>query len=79
MTLGEQLFAQGKKEGLEKGLEKGRVQERAAAVLCVLQDRGVAVSEATQARILACADMDLLGQWLHRPQALDNEAHRFRT
>ncbi|MBI5535966.1 MAG: hypothetical protein HY898_24815 [Deltaproteobacteria bacterium] len=54
MTLGEQLIAQ------------GRVEERAAAMLCVLQARAISVSPPTRARIQGCRDMNMLAEWLAR-------------
>jgi hypothetical protein len=54
--------AQGREEGLKKGVYKG---ER-AALLEVLDARGLAVDKATRQRIMACTDLSQLKGWLRR-------------
>ncbi|MBI5532171.1 MAG: hypothetical protein HY898_05630 [Deltaproteobacteria bacterium] len=58
MTLGEQLIAQGRVEGLVKG--------RMEAVLCVLQARAISVPPTVLAKIQGCDDMNTLEQLLVR-------------
>jgi hypothetical protein len=53
---------EGKKEGEKEGIAKGK----AAAVLTVLDARGVVVSAEARARILACFDDVSLSRWLSR-------------
>jgi hypothetical protein len=45
---------------------RGEARGAAAAVLKVLQARGIAVSEAQRQEILACHDLDRLDRWLTR-------------
>lgn len=53
-------------EGVDEGLEKGLANGRAAAVLAVLDARGIAVPEAERTRILSCHDLAQLDVWLRR-------------
>jgi hypothetical protein len=69
----EALAAQGNPEILQReaaaearGEVRGEARGAAAAVLKVLQARGVAVSEAQRQEILACHDLDRLDYWLNR-------------
>jgi hypothetical protein len=57
-----QLKATAKSEGEAQG----KAQAKAEAVLEVLEERGVAVSEAQRQEILRCRDLDLLKLWLRR-------------
>ncbi|GAA2310770.1 hypothetical protein SVIO_053120 [Streptomyces violaceusniger] len=57
-TLIEETFLKGKAEG--------QTEERALAVLRVLEKRGVAVPAEVHDRITACTDLDALGRWLDR-------------
>ena len=49
-----------------KGAAEGEAKGKAAALLTVLTARGLAVDEATQARIDACLDVEQLDRWLAR-------------
>ncbi|WP_432049062.1 hypothetical protein [Streptomyces asiaticus] len=57
-TLIEETFLKGKAEG--------QTEERALAVLRVLEKRGVAIPAEAHDRITACTDLDALGRWLDR-------------
>jgi len=61
---------QGIEEGRAVGIEEGRAQGEAAgradAILQVLDKRGIAVDEDSRERIVSCADLDILGDWLDR-------------
>jgi hypothetical protein len=61
----EALAAQGNPEIREREAA-AEARGAAAAVLKVLQARGVAVSEAQRQEILACHDLDRLDRWLSR-------------
>jgi hypothetical protein len=50
----------------EEGKAEARAETQAAAVLTVLDVRGVAVPEAARARILAEKDMKQLKRWLEK-------------
>lgn len=62
--------AQGRKEGLQEGLkeglEKGLHQGEQAALLEVLDARGLKVDEAARQRIMACTDLSQLKVWVRR-------------
>jgi hypothetical protein len=45
---------------------QGRAEGQAEAVITVLDDRGIAMTDADRERILTCADRETLGTWLHR-------------
>ena len=61
---GEQLGeARGRQEGLREGEQLGRHQERARAILGVLQRRGVTLSDAQVERIATCRDEITLARW----------------
>jgi hypothetical protein len=49
-----------------EGEARGEARGQAAAVLKVLESRGVAVSEAQRQQILRCQDLDRLDRWLRR-------------
>ncbi|MEV4807086.1 hypothetical protein AB0K18_44425 [Nonomuraea sp. NPDC049421] len=50
-------------EGL---LAEGKVQDRAEAVLEVLEIRGLVVPEWVRGRITSCRDLDILREWHFR-------------
>jgi hypothetical protein len=49
---------------MQKSYEKGRAASKAAAVIDVLEARGLAVSDAQRERILGCADLDMLTRFI---------------
>jgi hypothetical protein len=52
--------------GVARGKAEGRAEGTAAAILKVLEARGVAVSVAQRQEILHCRDLDRLDRWLRR-------------
>lgn len=58
--------AQGRKEGLKEGLEKGLYQGEQAALLEVIDARGLTVDESVRQRITACTELSQLKVWLRR-------------
>ena len=46
--------------------DKGRVSAKAAAVIAVLEARGLTVSDAQRQRIVATTDLELLDRWVPR-------------
>ncbi|WP_236064669.1 hypothetical protein [Streptomyces poriferorum] len=50
----------------DEGRAQGRAQGRADSLLLVLDVRGIALTEAAREKITACADTQLLHQWLER-------------
>lgn len=61
-TLWEQDVAAGKAEGEAKGEAKGKAE----ALLRILAQRGLSVSEDQRRRVLACTDLATLDGWLDR-------------
>ena len=46
--------------------EEGRAEGLAAAIVKVLERRGIEVDDASRARIMSCGDVDALDMWLDR-------------
>jgi hypothetical protein len=57
---------EGRRDGEARGEARGEAKGKAGAVLAVLAARGLAVDEATRARVEACDDVARLDQWLAR-------------
>lgn len=53
-------------EALDEGRAAGRAAERAAAILDLLELRGVPVSDAVRGEVLACRDLPVLEHWFRR-------------
>ncbi len=49
-----------------KGREEGRAEGLAAAIVKILERRGIEVDDASRARITSCGDVDALDMWLDR-------------
>ena len=62
----EQDVAAGKAEGEAKGKAEGRAKGKAEALLRILAQRGLPVSEGQQRRVVECTDIDTLDTWLDR-------------
>jgi hypothetical protein len=58
--------AEGIAAGKAEGIAVGSASAKAAAVLAVLDTRGVTVPASVRARVLACTDLPLLDTWLAR-------------
>ncbi|MFE3956950.1 hypothetical protein ACFXPS_22560 [Nocardia sp. NPDC059091] len=52
--------------GHAEGVAEGRAEGEASAILTVLAARGIEVDGAARERILACADLERLSDWLTR-------------
>jgi hypothetical protein len=55
-----------KSEFRREGIEEGRAEGRADAILQILGKRGIAVDDASRERIVSCANLDILGDWVDR-------------
>ena len=64
--LREEFERRGERKGELKGKLEGKLEGEARALLRVLDRRGLAVDEATRARVLACVDGATLDAWLDR-------------
>jgi hypothetical protein len=53
-------------EQKQRVIEKARKEEKIAAVLAVLEARGLAVSDSQRERIVGSADLETLAHWLRR-------------
>ena len=73
---GEQRFREGEQLGEERGrqegLREGVQQERARAILGVLERRGLVLSDAQVERIAACRDEATLAQWWERAWSVES-------
>ena len=69
--------ALGRAEGVAEGRAEGDAHGRAAAILLLLEARGVAVSEPMRARLRACRDVALLDAWLLRAANASREEDVF--
>jgi hypothetical protein len=63
---GVRFFDESQQQSFDKGVEKGVAQARAQAVIAVLEERGIAVSDEQRARIMACSDLAMLDRWLRK-------------
>jgi HEPN domain-containing protein/predicted nucleotidyltransferase len=63
---------QGRQEGLREGEQLGRQQERARAILDVLQRRGIALTDTQAERIAACRDEVTLARWWERAWSVES-------
>ena len=61
--------AAARKEGKAEGRAEGKAEGKAEAVLDLLADAGVAVSEEHRARIMGCKDAETLRRWLRRARS----------
>lgn len=68
----------GEDRGIVKGKAEGEVKGKAEAVLQVAAVRGVALSEAQRARVLACSDVPTLEAWLRSAVTAANADEVFR-
>ncbi|MFE3002125.1 hypothetical protein ACFXG4_45050 [Nocardia sp. NPDC059246] len=58
--------AEGVAEGRAEGMAEGRAEGEASAILTVLRALGIEVDGPARERILACADLERLSDWLTR-------------
>jgi hypothetical protein len=63
---GVRFFDESQQESFERGLSEGRAMERAAAVLDVLEARGLTVTAAQRERILGTKELETLTGWFRR-------------
>jgi Uma2 family endonuclease len=70
---------EGRKDGREEGLKVGREETLRAALIDVLEGRGLPVGEAVRARIEACVDEAQLRQWVRRAGIVETAAKLFDT
>ena len=61
----------------EEGREEGRAEGLAAAIVKVLERRGIEVDDASRARITSCGDGDTLGVWLDRSVVVASASELF--
>ncbi|MFO0604330.1 MAG: hypothetical protein U0324_14200 [Polyangiales bacterium] len=79
MDEGEKIgIEKGKQIGIETGEKIGATKAAAEALLRVLTARGLAVTEAERARVLACADLATLEGWITRAVTLPTVAEVLR-
>ena len=64
-------------EGWAQGLTSGRAEGLAAAVLSLLEGRGIGVDDQTRVRIGACRDTARLNGWLLAAASVDRAERIF--
>ena len=69
-VLYQEIFAKGELKGELKGKLEGELKARTAALLELLELRGIPVSDAVRAEILACRDLPTLEHWFRRAAKL---------
>ena len=74
-VLYQEIFGKGKREGKREG----RVEARTAALLELLELRGIPVSDAVRAEIHACRDLPTLEHWFRRAAKLKTAAAVIRS
>jgi len=55
-------------------VEQGVVRGKAESLLCVLETRGIEVSKALRAHVLACNDAERIQRWLVRAVTVERAA-----
>jgi hypothetical protein len=70
---------EGHQEGLQKGRQEGRQEGEVAALLEVLDARGLKVDEAARQQILACTDLAQLKVWLRRAVTVKSAQELFAS
>ena len=63
---GYQLQYESLRHSFDKGRDQGRAEARAQDVVAFLEARGLAVTEAQRARILASMDSERLAGWVRK-------------
>ncbi|GII58950.1 hypothetical protein Pth03_73390 [Planotetraspora thailandica] len=64
-------------QGWAEGRAEGRAEGEAAAVLAVLDARGLEVSSDTRDRITSCDDLNVLETWIHRAVTVNSADELF--
>ena len=72
-----EMRLQAMEEGRQEGREEGRAEGLAAAIVKVLERRGIEADDASRARITSCGDGDVLDAWLDRSLAVASASDLF--
>ena len=64
-------------QGREEGREEGRQEGELAALMEVLDARGLRVDEASRQRLLACTDLSQLKRWLRKAVTVETVQELF--
>ncbi|MBD0708964.1 hypothetical protein BU197_11330 [Streptomyces sp. CBMA291] len=64
--LSEEIRDEGRAEGRAQGRDEGLAQGSADAILIVLEQRGITVTDAVRERVQQCDDPAVLRHWLTR-------------
>lgn len=67
------------RKNVAKGQAEGALKTQAAAVLTVLEARGLAISDEVRQRVLASTDLDQLSHWLRRAAVVSSAVDIFET
>jgi hypothetical protein len=63
---GVQFFDESLQQSFNRGHIEGRATEKAAAVLDVLDTRGLTITDTQRDRIVSCKDLEILSRWVRR-------------
>lgn len=69
--------AQGRAQGQAEGIAQGKAEGQAAAILLVLEQRGLDVTDEVRERITGCDDTETLRTWLTRALTATSAADIF--
>ncbi|GAA4595440.1 hypothetical protein GCM10023194_64890 [Planotetraspora phitsanulokensis] len=64
-------------QGREEGRAEGRAEGEAAAILAVLDARGLEISSDTRDRITRCDDLNVLETWVRRAVTVNSADELF--
>ena len=64
--LGVQFYDESQQKSFDRGRDEGRAEEKAAAILAVLETRGLSPGGEERERIETCTDFATLDRWLRR-------------
>lgn len=68
---------EGREEGRRAGRSEGEASGRAAAVLTVLEARGIRIAKTARERVERCADLAQLDRWVRRAAVVEKAAELF--
>ncbi len=75
---GVQFFHHSQQESYDKGKAEGTAASKAAAVVTVLEARGLSLSDEQRERLSATTDLSLLDEWIRRAATIQTTEELFR-
>ncbi|MFJ4951401.1 hypothetical protein [Streptomyces sp. NPDC088760] len=62
---------------MDPGEAKGKAEGKAEDILRVLEVRGIEVADSVRERVMACADLEVLGTWFDRSLTVETAGELF--